>query len=678
MTETRQRTLLRTTVAIAVAGPVTGVVLVALVRGPAAVPDTTAAHALFVTCGLALVVSLAAREQATNRLVWVLAVAALGIGFFGFQEGARQVLDPDGPLSIVVITRPADLAPASAWLFAVAIAVSSAGNALLTTFGLLLFPDGRLPSKRWRPVSGLIAMGILVAAGLSIWGWSPHNTVAPDDQATFNIGPSIHAASTLVALAGLIVRFRRETMAERVRIKWVLWGLGVFVILMLIGLNTGFVPVTMAAFATLFAAYGIGIARHNLFDVNVVISRTLTYAVLAAVIGTIYVGVVVGIGSLLGSGDEPNPVLAITATALVAAAFQPARRRLQRLANRLVFGRRATPYEVLSDFSRRVAATGDSLLADVARSLVDGTAAERVAVTVDLEDGTAEAAAWPPDPAAAIETTSPAEPLRLPIVESGVRLGSLDLYVPPGQSLPDDEWRLAEHLAAGMGLALTNETLTERLAGRVDELRQSRRRLVAVQDDIRRRLERDLHDGAQQQLVALKVKLGLCRSLTAAAENATVTELVERLASDADKAVESLRDFARGVYPPLLESDGLEAAISGQLRRSHTTVDLHVDALGRYRREVESTVYFCILEALRETTGAKRVDVAQQNGSIVFAVCADGDGAESVGSEFRTPRIRDRIDALSGSVDVVRNPTGGITLSGTIPTAPEAPAATSS
>ena len=127
-------------------------------------------------------------------------------------------------------------------------------------------------------------------------------------------------------------------------------------------------------------SYGIAITKYRLYDIDVIISKTFVYGSLAAFIGGVYVAVVVGIGATLGGGTDPNPVLAVVATALVAVAFQPLRSRLSTVANRIVYGKRATPYEVLSDFSRQVAATDDSLLEPVARSLAEGSAASGAAI----------------------------------------------------------------------------------------------------------------------------------------------------------------------------------------------------------------------------------------------------------------------------------------------------------
>lgn len=347
---------------------------------------------------------------------------------------------------------------------------------------------------------------------------------------------------------------------------------------------------------------------------------------------------------------------------------------MERVANRLVYGRRATPYEVLSEFSRRVAAS-DDLLDVAARSLAEGSQAERVVISVMVEGEPVETAAWPES-----ASESPPEPVSFPITDGDTTLGSLDVYLPAGQQLQDGDRRLAGQLAAGLGLALRNQLLTERLEGRVQELRESRRRLVAVQDETRRRLERDLHDGAQQQLVALKVKLGLGKAI-AEKDGATHTaELLATLSSEADQAVDGLRDFARGVYPPLLEAEGLTSAITAQARRARLPVTVAADGIGRYPRDIEATVYFCVLEALRNTThhsGASdaSVTLTQANGSLHFQVTDNGTGLDpdrphGVG----LTAMADRLDALTGHLTIQTLPGAGTTISGVIPLPVEAPA----
>ena len=234
-----------------------------------------------------------------------------------------------------------------------------------------------------------------------------------------------------------------------------------------------------------------------------------------------------------------------------------------------------------------------------------------------------------------------------------------------------------------MGLALRNQLLTERLEARVEELRESRRRLVAVQDETRRRLERDLHDGAQQQLVALKVKLGLGRAI-AEKDGATRTaQLLERLSAEADAAVDAMREFARGVYPPLLEAEGLASAIAAQARRAPIPVSVDSDGIGRYPREIESNVYFCVLEALRNIVqhadaSQAVVTLTHSNGSLEFQIGDDGVGfptqADMPDRGVGLTAMADRLDALAGELAIHTEPGNGTTLTGTVPVPAEVPA----
>jgi signal transduction histidine kinase len=425
----------------------------------------------------------------------------------------------------------------------------------------------------------------------------------------------------------------------------------------------------MVSLWLLALALGVAVTKYRLYEIDLILNRAFVYAALAVFIGVVYVSIVVGVGTLIGSGDEPNPVLAIAATAAVAIGFQPVRRRLERVASRLVFGRKATPYEVLSDFSRRVAATDDSLLGAVARSLVEGTSADRAAVSVRVDGRLVESAVWPE-----AEPSPGGEAHVVPIEHEGVDLGALTLVPATGQRLSDEDVRLAAEVASGMGLTLQNRLLTERLNNRVEELRESRRRLVALQDETRRKLERDLHDGAQQQLVALKVKLGLSRMIAEKDGASQTVALLREMSEESDDVVEALRSFARGVYPPLLEAEGLAAAVAAQARRSPFPVTMETDTIGRYSRDIEATIYFCVIEALRssmERVGVTRADVrlAQSNGSVTFEVSDDGNVEPDSGAPANDVLVlmNDRVDAVAGTLTVAARPEEGTVVSGSIP-----------
>jgi len=402
----------------------------------------------------------------------------------------------------------------------------------------------------------------------------------------------------------------------------------------------------------------------------------------------VYVAIVVGIGALIGSGGQPNLALSIVATAIVAVAFQPVRERMQKVANRLVYGKRATPYEVLSQFSERVAESyaADDVLPRMAHVLADGTGAVRAEVWLRAGKALRLAASWPEstlatEPALIAGDSLPGMPDADRAVEvrhQGELLGALSVTKRAGESLTPVEEKLLDDLASQAGLVLKNVGLTSELLARLDDLRASRQRLVAAQDEERRRLERNLHDGAQQSLVAIKVKLGLAEML-AEKDPAKAKELIGQLKSDADEALETLRDLARGIYPPLLADKGLVVALEAQARKATLPVEVSANGIGRYPQDLEAAVYFCCLEALQNVqkyASAKRASVRLQaeNGSLKFEVEDDGCGFDVA----MTPRgsgltnMADRLDALGGSSEVDSARGRGTRLRGQVPVLVEA------
>ncbi len=300
------------------------------------------------------------------------------------------------------------------------------------------------------------------------------------------------------------------------------------------------------------------------------IRKTVVVAVLAAFITIVYVGVVVGVGAFVAGTATEGP-LPIIAAVVIAVAFQPVRARANRIANRLVLGERATPYQVLSAFSERLAGAyaSDDLLTRMATLIGQGTGVRRAVVWLRIGEEVRPAASWPPEDLGG--PSAPAEEPRrlvdgglpelggsraLDVRHEGELLGAISVEERPGEPLSHEAEQLLEHLASQAGLVLRNARLTEELRARLVELQASRQRIVAAQDEERRRLERNLHDGAQQQLVALAVKQRLVGTLlTRDPEKAAA--LVEDLQRDTGDALDNLRDLARGIYPPLLADKGL-------------------------------------------------------------------------------------------------------------------------
>ena len=657
----------------------------------------------------ALVGGVIAQRRPENPIGWLFLFMGVVIGLGGTaSQYARYA----------AITHPGAL-PAAAWALWLyswsAVPVYPAGAAALT---FLLMPDGRLPSRRWRAVAVTavcVTVAIVVLAALV-----PGTNSGPDNRPKLDNPAGLAAlaplsntplpsaswlaglAVLLVAAAAPIVRMRRTQGEEREQLKWIAYVIVVTVIIdglvtagyfvfpqspLLQGNSLNFAVIVLGFAVALPAATGIAILKYHLYDIDIVISRTLVYGSLAVLITGVYVGIAVGIGELVGSGGKPNLGLSILATAIVAVGFQPARERLQRVANRLVYGNRATPYQVLSEFSSQVAGSyaADEVLPRMARVLQEGTGAEAAAVWLRGGGALHAAARWPADvngdrdPQASVAFDGAAV-LRLPgatraveVLHQGNVLGALSVEKRRGEALTPVEEKLLDDLAHQAGLVLKNVGLTADLRLRLEELHASRQRLVSAQDAERRRLERNLHDGAQQHLVALKVKLGLAEILADRdPERARAT--IVQLKADTDEALETLRDLARGIYPPLLAEKGLAVALASQARKATVPVDVKAESIARYPQETEATVYFCVLEALQNVqkyAGAAHVTVhlRECNGELRFEVVDDGRGFDFERSRQGAGLVNmaDRIDSVEGSLHVTSVPGHGTTVAAAIP-----------
>jgi signal transduction histidine kinase len=380
--------------------------------------------------------------------------------------------------------------------------------------------------------------------------------------------------------------------------------------------------------------------------------------------------------------------LPIIAAVLIAVAFQPVRLRANAIANRLVLGERATPYQVLSAFSERLAGAyaSDDLLTRMATIIGQGTGVRRAVVWLRIGEEMRPAASWPPEDVGG--PTAPEDEPR-PLVDGGLPelsgsraldvrhegelLGAISVEEHPGEPLSHEAEQLLEHLASQAGLVLRNARLTEELRGRLVELQASRQRIVAAQDEERRRLERNLHDGAQQQLVALAIKQRLVGTLvTRDPEKATT--MIEELQRDTGEALDNLRDLARGIYPPLLADKGLVTALESQAAKAAVQTRVEAHEIRRYPQDVEAAVYFCCLEALQNVAKYARADgvvisLSGTSEALMFQVADDGEGFDPA----RAPRgagqtnMADRLAALGGELEVRSRPGAGTTVIGTIP-----------
>ena len=245
-------------------------------------------------------------------------------------------------------------------------------------------------------------------------------------------------------------------------------------------------------------------------------------------------------------------------------------------------------------------------------------------------------------------------------------LGALSVRMPASDPMTPAKERLVQDLAEQAGLVLSNVAL-------IEDLRASRQRLVAAQDLERRKLERNIHDGAQQQLVALAVKLRLTEGLVER-DPAKAREMLSQLQADTHDALEDLRDLARGIYPPLLADQGLSAALVAQARKAALPVTVEADGVGRLPQEVEAAIYFSCLEALQNVAKYAHaswatVRLSEGDGMVRFSVTDDGAGFDPEATGYGTglQGIADRLASLDGAIDVVSAPGEGTSLRGRIP-----------
>ena len=600
----------------------------------------------------------------SNLLGWTFVLGALtvSLAIVGLEYSYAGLVTKPGELPAPALVRL--LLGDALWLPLISIQVVGL---------LVLFPDGRLssPGRRWiflTGVAGAVIGFVGVTLAPTLYQSEVPNPLVTDakraSDLTGGIGFLLVVTAGVAAVVSLIGRFRRSRGEERQQMKWFVYAAGLM-FLAEIPLNAMEVPPAwtqaLAAIATalLPVAVGIAILRYRLYDIDLVINKTLVYGILAAFITLVFLALVVGVGTLAGGG---NTFLAAVAAAIVAVVFQPVRRWAQHLANRLVYGERATPYEVLSGFSDRLADTYsvDDVLPRTARVLAEGVGAVRVAIVLQRGSVRRPVAMWPE------RDSVPGEIRTFEVRHQGELLGEIELAMRPDELLDPSREKLVRDVAAQAGLILRNATL-------IEELRDSRRRIVTAQDERARKLERNIHDGAQQQLVALAVKVGLVERVMQADTQKAVSMLGE-VKTEANDALENLRDLARGIYPPLLADQGLAAALGAQARKVPIPVGVEPDGIGRYPEETEAAVYFSCLEALQNVAKYARatkatIRLSQANGSLTFEVTDDGVGFDPVAASHGTglQGIADRLASLGGELDVRSAPGDGTTVTGRLP-----------
>jgi signal transduction histidine kinase len=565
-------------------------------------------------------------------------------------------------------------------------------------WAVLLFPDGRLPRQmrlQGKPLI-LVAAAVTVAVGIVTWESS-----FIDHPIFFVVFFGIGISLAGLAAQGLRLIDPQATAGERrsarllgaallpAFITGLLWlaarAAGALGVGSAHQLATSLQTVFPAVFAVVPVVLFAGILRYRLWNINWLLSQGLLYGSLAAAVSALYVAVVSATGLVAGR----SLWIAVVVISLVAVAIDPVREVLRSWCNRLVYGQVMTPPEgVRAMLSSLDQLAPDAELAQLTRTVTQATRARRAELWLTSGDHLLRVAAYPESPNSGArapgsdrEARVEAE-LDVPIRFQGRTLGSLRAELPPGLALGSVEASLVEDLAAHAGVVAHNAVLNTELARHVTvlqeqlgELRASRRRLVAAQDVERRKLERDLHDGAQQSLVAVLLELGTLgvSNLDPGIQRDEVGEVTQLLHDTTRTLTELVSDEGPRVLAERGLIGALEAAV-GIGGRSGTRVTVAGEVSPDVPRDVVVAVYFCCLEALQNATKYARaarinVSISQDGDGIVFEVADDGTGFDpsTVRAGSGLGNLARRASVVGGDVTVESALGAGTIVRGRLP-----------
>ena len=568
--------------------------------------------------------------------------------------------------------------PAASWLgwvgvWPLPLAIALAG------WTFMAFPDGRLTSLRWRvAVLTMMAVAVVLAMVSALWPVeydriglaAPHPLHLRGAEAAgrfWLFAQFSYLLFQVLATIAVVSRMRRAQGDEVRQMRWLVYAVVMAVLLLVAGLLVFGSPVPGAlAVALVPVAAGFAIYKFRLYDIDPVINKTLVVGAMLLLITTGYVVIVVGVGALVPADER---VLTLVTTAAVAVAFEPLRRRAQLVADRLVYGRRATPYEALSQLSAHLEDAPQDLLDGIAATVANAVGATEVVVWVGGEERLVSQSWWP----APADEEGPVALAGLrvlrrhvrPIVHHGAVRGAITLRKPAGESLTASEDRLLADLVAQTGLVMMQQHQAQ-------EIQAAARRIVTAEDAARRRIERDLHDGAQQRLVTLGLELGALVEQAKASGDMVMADRIGQTRAQLLEATAELRELARGLHPMVLAQSGLEPALWALVDRSDIPMRLHVDVAGRLPSEVEATAYYMVSEALANAarhSGASVVvvEVASVDGGLRVEVADDGRGGARRGTGSGLQGLADRLAALGAELYVV-SPSGcGTRISAVVP-----------
>jgi signal transduction histidine kinase len=602
--------------------------------------------------------------NAVGRIFLAIGVST-GVGLLVYAYATYGLAEGSRPFGVVAV----------AWLWNPV----SQPTAPLLGLALLLFPDGRLPSRRWRAAGAIAWLSVIVlvvssalqpgALGDPLGALSNPLGV----PGTRGVMAAADAAGWVLAVAGMalgaaatLARLRRARGDERQQLKLVLTVGTIVAAATTLDMCTWFVwpdgglRVRMAVIGVSFAAFavatGFAILRYRLYDVDIIIDRTLVYGSLTVLLGAGYVVTTLVLATALGSGSAWATA---GATLVVAVAFRPLRRALQDAVDRRFSRARFEALRQVAGFLEdlRIGRAEPEAIEPLLRDLLTDPMLElrfvlpesglyvntRGELAVDAAD----------DPR-----------VRTPIERAGTPLAVV-LHHPTGPQRPDP---LATLVEAG-GLAIEIARLRVELRRHLAEVEASRARIVAAGHAERRRLERDLHDGAQQRLVSIGLELRHAQHELGASPSPVAASL-ERAVTGLSEAISELRALAQGLPPSQLDA-GLEPALKELADRAPLPVRVRASS-ERFAVGVEATAYFIACEGLTNAIKHARatavvLHAAQRNGSLVVTVTDDGVGGATPSRGSGLSGLRDRVAAHGGSLRIDSEPDAGTVLTAELP-----------
>jgi hypothetical protein len=618
------------------------------------------------TVGSSVLGALVISTYPRHPIGWLLAL----IGFTGAvsllaESYSVWVLDHDGPGSRLM----------GEWsgMLAAALGGSLALAALTVVF--LLVPDGRFLSKRWRYVAIASAAGY-ASFLIGVAAIGPHSLARRGDVSRnlvtdllLSIGVLLIAVMLIAAVVAMMIRLRLSSGDARQQLKLVAFGaasIGFALVTLIVGESfsgdqTWWSSIPLyAAYVVLIGCIAVAVLRYRLYDIDVIISRAVVFTVATVFVAVGYVAIVVVVGLALGS-KTPGFWPSVTATAVVALAFQPLRRRIVHFADRLAYGERAAPYDALASLSRRLgqSPSPDSLLPALAEASAQATRAELVRVELDVEAGQPRNARWPMAQTDAVEPEADPD-LRIWVADRAGSFGRIELWMRAGISVREPERRLVQDLADHAAVAFRNARLEAELKAHVatldrhnEELSASRRRIIEGSDSERRRLEASIARDILPTLADLAS--GLETAQTREVDEWRIPPMID----EATEALESLRDLTRGIYPTMLTRAGLGPALASYFARPEHRGELELDESARDRRfstRVETAIYFCCTQAFVGDRSRPHVRLSVADGQAIV---------EITGVDVRPadrPAMVDRVEVCGGTIGFNADAAGCVLL----------------